>query len=114
MVPTEAEALCIAQMVRTVRSLVEPARVPFRVLLSTIDMRLPGQQVDAERLLDELGLPRFRRSIRKYKIHSDAPLTGTVITQYAESRQKAKAVDDYRTVALELTSIWANTAGRTA
>ena len=113
-IPTEAEALCIAPMVRTVRSMLEPAHVPYRVLLSKIDMRLPGQQADAERLLDELDLPRFRRPIRKYKIHSDAPLTGTVITQYAESRQKAKAVDDYRTVALELTSIWANATGRSA
>ena len=107
-VPTEAEALCIPPMVRTIRSLIEPAAIPFRVLLSKVDPRLPGLQADAETLLDSLCLPRFRTPIRKYKIHSDAPLTGLVITQYPPSRQREKAVDNYRSVALELTSIWAH------
>ncbi|CAN5180062.1 hypothetical protein BH11ACT2_BH11ACT2_20370 [soil metagenome] len=107
-VPTEAEALCIPPMVRTIRSLVEPSGTPYRVLLSKIDMRLAGQLEDAEALVDSLELPRFARAIRKYKVHSDAPIEGTVVTQYAESRQTAKAIDDYRAVALELMSIWAN------
>jgi chromosome partitioning protein len=110
-VPTEAEALCIPPMVRTIRSLIEPAAIPFRVLLSKVDTRLPGLQADAGTLLDSLDLPRFRSPIRKYKIHSDAPLTGLVITQYPPSRQREKAVDDYRSVALELTSIWAHHDG---
>ena len=95
-------------MVRTIRSLIEPAGIPFRVLLSKVDPRLPGLQADAETLLDRLSLPRFRASIRKYKVHSDAPLTGLVITQYPPSRQREKAVDDYRSIALELTSTWAH------
>ncbi|MGV8970712.1 MAG: ParA family protein [Rhodoglobus sp.] len=107
-IPTEAEALCIPPMVRTIRTLVEPSGTPFRVLLSKIDMRIPGQLEDAEALVDSLGLPRFARAIRKYKIHADAPIEGTVVTQYPESRQTSKAIDDYRAVALELMTIWAH------
>ncbi|MEV8252386.1 ParA family protein [Rhodoglobus sp. NPDC076762] len=109
-VPTEPEALCIPPMMRTVRTFIEPTSTPFRVLLSKIDMRVPGQLEDAERLVDELRLPRFGRAIRRYKIHADAPIEGKVVTQYPEFKQTAKSIDDYRAVALELMSIWANAA----
>jgi chromosome partitioning protein len=107
-VPTEPEALCVPPMVRTVRTLIEPSRTPFRVLLSKIDMRILGQLEDAQALVDDLNLPRFRRAIRRYKVHADAPIEGSVVTQYPDSRQTAKAIDDYRAVALELMTIWAN------
>lgn len=107
-IPTEPEALCIPPMVRTIRTLIEPSETPYRVLLSKIDMRVPRQLEDAEALIDSLSVPRFSRAIRKYKIHSDAPIDGKVVTQYAESRQTAKAIDDYRAVALELMTIWAH------
>ncbi len=93
-IPTEPEALCIPPMVRTIRTLVEPSETPYRVLLSKIDMRVAGQLDDAEALIDSLELPRFGRAIRKYKVHSDAPIEGKVVTQYLESRQTAKAIDD--------------------
>lgn len=107
-IPTEPEALCIPPMVRTIRTLIEPSETSYRVLLSKIDMRVPGQLEDAKALIDGLDVPRFSRAIRKYKIHSDAPIDGKVVTQYAESRQTAKAIDDYRAVALELMTIWAH------
>ena len=107
-IPTEPEALCIPPMVRTIRTLVEPSGTPYRVLLSKIDMRVPGQLEDAEALIDSMNLPRFNRPIRKYKVHADAPIEGKVVTQYPESRQTAKAIDDYRAVALELMTIWAH------
>jgi chromosome partitioning protein len=107
-IPTEPEALCIPPMVRTIRTLIEPSDTPYRVLLSKIDMRVPGQLEDAEALIDSLEVTRFSRAIRKYKIHSDAPIDGKVVTQYAESRQTAKAIDDYRAIALELMTIWAH------
>jgi chromosome partitioning protein len=111
-IPTEPEALCIPPMVRTIRNFVEPSETPYRVLLSKIDMRIPGQLEDAEDLIDSLELPRFGRAIRKYKVHSDAPIEGKVVTQYLESRQTAKAIDDYRAVALELMSIWVHAGAR--
>lgn len=107
-VPTEPEALCVPPMVRTIRSLIEPTGTPYRVLLSKIDMRVPGLLEDAQALIDDLKVPRFARPIRRYKVHADAPIEGLVVTQYVESRQTAKAIDDYRAVALELMTIWAN------
>ncbi|MCS5498200.1 ParA family protein [Cnuibacter physcomitrellae] len=109
-VPTEPEALCIPPMVRTIRSFIDPSGTAYRVLLSKVDMRVPGQLDDAAALIDGLDLPRFRRAIRKYKIHADAPLDGAVVTQYRHSRQTANAIDDYQAVALELVTIWADLA----
>ncbi len=106
-IPTEPEALCVPPMIRTIRSLVEAKNVPYRVLLSKIDMRIAGQLEEAESLIDELSLPRFRRPIRKYKVHADAPVTGAVATTYSESRQTFKAIDDFRSVSLELMAMWA-------
>jgi chromosome partitioning protein len=105
-VPTEPEALCVPPMVRTIKTLVEPKRIPFRVLLSKVDMRVAGQLEEAESLIDEMRLPRFKRPIRKYKAHADAPVTGAVATTYAESRQTFKAIDDYRAVSLEMMMMW--------
>lgn len=107
-VPTEPEALCVPPMVRTIRNLIERSGTPYRVLLSKIDMRVAGQLEDAQALIDDLRVPRFARPIRRYKVHADAPIEGLVVTQYVESRQTAKAIDDYRAVALELMTIWAN------
>jgi len=106
-IPTEPEALCVPPMVRTIRSLVEAKNVPYRVLLSKIDMRIAGQLEEAESLIDELSLPRFRRPIRKYKVHADAPVTGAVATTYAESRQTFKAIDDYRSDPWSSMAMWA-------
>jgi chromosome partitioning protein len=106
-VPTEPEALCVPPMVRTIKTIVEPKHVPFRVLLSKVDMRVAGQLEEAEALIDDMGLPRFRRPIRKYKAHADAPVTGVVATTYRESRQTFKAIDDYRAVSLEMMMMWA-------
>jgi chromosome partitioning protein len=46
--------------------------------------------------------------VREYIAHSDAPLVGEVVTTYAQTRATRNAVDDYKNIALELTSLWAN------
>lgn len=59
-------------------------------------------------MLDGMGLPRFRGVIREYIAHVDAPLAGEVVTTYARTRATLNAIDDYKNLALELTSLWAN------
>lgn len=83
-------------------------------MLNKIDPRVPVELTDAEALLDGAGLLRFKSAIRDYKIHKMAPVEGKVVTQYADgdSRIAAKAREDYRRVALELTSLWAHTGTR--
>lgn len=105
-VPTEPEALCIEPMVRTIRTLIQPRGIPFRVLLSKVDFRVPGQWANARDLLEQLDLPTFAGVIRRYKIHADAPIDGSVVTQYSGSRQRWKALEDYRMVATQLLLTW--------
>lgn len=107
-VPTEPEALCIAPMLRTIHSLIEPRGVDYRVLLNKIDFRITGQYLAAAELLGRIEVPQFAHVIRRYKIHADAPLDGTVVTGYRDSRQRFKALDDYRAVANELMAMWAS------
>jgi len=113
--PTEPSPLAFAPLIETVNQVVLPSRVPYRVLLNKVDPRVPVELSDAEALLDGAGLARFSAAIRDYKIHRMAPVEGKVVTQYADgdSRIAAKAREDYRRVALELTSLWANTTDRT-
>lgn len=108
-VPLTPEALSVPPTVRTIRTLIEPRNIPYRVLLNRIDMRVPGQLEDWTTLVDEsLKLPRFQQHIRWYKTHADAPMLGKVVTQYPDTRATTNAIYDYAAVALELTSIWAN------
>ncbi len=108
--PTEPSPLAFAPLVETITEIVRPAGVPYRVLLNKIDPRVPIELAEAQELIDTAELARFAASIREYKIHKMAPVEGKVVTQYADadSRIAAKAREDYRRVALELTSLWAN------
>lgn len=108
--PIEPATLSVAPVVRTVRQFVEPRGLPYRVLLSRVKRDAPSMRraEDAAEMLDGMKLPRFRGVIREYIAHTDAPLTGEVVTTYTLSRSTRNAVDDYKNLALELTSLWAN------
>lgn len=107
-VPLDPAPLSVGPTRRTISKFIEPRGIPYRVLLNRIDMREAGQLEDWTALVDGLGLPRFKQHIRRYKLHSDAPLTGDVVTQYPDTRLAANAIFDFTSVALELTSIWAH------
>jgi chromosome partitioning protein len=112
-VPINPEPLSVTPTRRTISTLIEPRGLPYRVLLSKIDMREKGQLEDWQAIVDGLGYPRFKQHIRKYKSHSDAPVNGDVVTQYPDTRQTTNAIFDYTMVALELTALWAHApAGR--
>jgi chromosome partitioning protein len=111
--PLNPEPLNTPAMIRTIRQHISPRNLPHRVLLSKIDRRRAGQLEDWEALVDEgLKLPRFKQYIRLYAAHADAPLTGKVVTQYADTRQNSNAIYDYTHVAMELMAIWANEPSR--
>lgn len=112
--PTEPSPLAFAPLIETINQVVIPSEVPYRVLLNKIDPRVPSELADAEELLDGAELARFASSIRDYKVNRMAPIEGKVVTQYTESdsRNSPKALEDYRRIALELTSLWANTRGK--
>lgn len=107
--PTEPSPLSVAPLIRTVTEVVRPRGVDYRVLLNKVDPRVPQDATDAEGLLDGAGLHRFQTHVRNYKVHAMSPLEGKVVTQYTDSRIAAKAIDDYRRVALEMYAIWSRT-----
>lgn len=107
LLPTEPAALAVMPLIRTVREVVTPRGVPYRVLLNIVDPRSPGETDDARRMLDAQGIGYFNATVRAYKAHERAPLEGVVVTQYPVTQRYAmKAVDDYRRVALELFAMW--------
>jgi chromosome partitioning protein len=108
--PTEPSPLAFAPLIATIREIILPSNVPYRVVLNKIDPRVPVELTEAEKLIDGSGLLRFKSAIRDYKINRMAPIEGKVVTQYADgdSRIAAKAREDYRKVAMELTAVWVN------
>lgn len=108
--PIEPATLSVKPLVRTIRQFVEPRGLPYRVLLSRVrrDEASARRAEEAGEMLDAMKLPRFRGVVREYIAHSDAPLSGEVVTTYAHTRATRNAIDDYKNLALELTSMWAN------
>ncbi|KDA06954.1 chromosome partitioning protein ParA [Microbacterium sp. CH12i] len=101
--PIIPEGPVVGPLRRTIRELVEPRNVPYRVLLNRIDRRIYGQLEDWENLLDDgLKLPRFVGHIRTSKSVADAFLDGSVVTQFSDTRGTRNAISDFTTVAQEL------------
>ncbi len=106
--PLNPEPLNTPPLIRTFKAYIEPRRLPHRILLSKIDRRNAGELEDWEKIVDEhIKLPRFKQCIRLYKTHTNAPLHGRVVTQYADTRANANAIFDYMYVANELRSLLA-------
>jgi chromosome partitioning protein len=102
-VPLPPEPLAVNPTVRTISRLIEPRHVSYAVLLNRIDSRIPSQLRDWEHLLDTtLGVPRFAGYLRQYRVHSNAPLTGGVITATPDTRRTAAAIWDAMSVGFEL------------
>ena len=114
--PLEAATMAIESVADTLVEHIIPTGVPYRLLLNKIDTRRGGRRLeDWEEQLDtvefiegQIGLPRFQRHIRLSASVEDAPFDGKVVTQYTDSRKNQAAISDYTSVALELTSLWAN------
>lgn len=107
--PFSPEYLNVPPLTKTVKSLIEPRGLDYRVLLNNIDRRRGEAHLEEwEGLLDGLKLPRFRNHVRKSVSITDAPFAGKVVTDYSDTRANRAAIFDYNAVALELASIWAN------
>jgi len=111
-IPTEPAPLSVEPLIRTVRTLIAPSGVPYRVLCNKTDGRAPGVREDAFRMLDTQGIQRFRASTRLLAAHAYAPAQGTVVTQYPKDRYSIEAASEYRAVALEMFADWRTPIGR--
>ncbi len=93
-------------LIRTVRSLIIPSGVPYRVLVNKVDGRALAARDDAFAMLDKQQIRRFKTSTRQLSAHAQAPATGIVVSQYPKERYAMEAASEYQRVALELFADW--------
>jgi len=107
-VPIEPQAASVRPAMRTINTHIVPRGVPYRVLLSRVrrDPASQRRKDDAADLVDQLDLPRYETAIRDYIAHSDAPLSGQVVTTYPGTPASRHAIEDYEHLASEVTDSW--------
>jgi chromosome partitioning protein len=103
--PTPPAPIDLAALIETVKQVVEPSKVPHRVLLTRVDPRCVNEALEAQNTLLQLGVAACHAFIRAYKAHERAALEGVPITQW-KGKQAKEAQADYRRVAEELERDW--------
>lgn len=103
LVPTAPEPLAYGPTERTVRELIEPRGLPYRIVRNLWDPR--DGRVDLDALtswLDEQKLSYTNTIVRRYKMHTNASAEGRVVTEYPRGRTATEAKNDFLGLALEL------------
>ncbi|WP_143220868.1 ParA family protein [Actinomadura sp. CNU-125] len=102
-VPMPPEPLAFDATARTIRKVIEPRGLPYRVLVNAWDPR-DGQAdlTDTLSYIDAQGWPRANAVVRRYKVHTRASVEGQVVTQYPKNRVAMEAREDFFRLALEL------------
>lgn len=102
LVPTQNSALSFQPLKRTAKLATE-LNVPYRVVIGRVDPRNADKDVEqARKLLGEMGLTYMSAFIREYKIHSEAPLQGKVVTNIGWGPSARRARDDFEKLAREV------------
>ena len=103
--PTKPSSLDIQALIKTVKTLVSPAEVTHRVLLTIVDPRSLGDALDAQQSLMTAQIPVFSSFIRAYKIYERIPDAGIPIVD-AKGKNAGIAASDYKKLADELLREW--------
>ncbi len=103
--PTQPAPMDLTALIETVKQVIAPAKVSYRVLLTKVDPRSLNDALDAQKSLMDAQIPVFNAFIRVYKAHERAPLEGVPITQ-AKGKNAKEAASDYQRVADELKREW--------
>lgn len=103
LVPTAPEPLAYGPTERTIRELVEPRSLPYRVVRNLWDRRDGRVDLDAlTEWLEEQKIGYANTIVRRYKMHTNASAEGKVVTQYPPGRTATEAKSDFLALALEL------------
>lgn len=105
--PTPPAPMDLTALIQTVKTVVTPAAIAHRVLLTRVNPRGSAEAREAQKTLAELGIPAFKTFIRAFKSHEKATLEGMPISQW-RGRNAREAEADYRNVVLEITEDWRN------
>ncbi|MFD0270912.1 ParA family protein [Streptomyces sp. NPDC127106] len=103
LVPMITEPLCFNPTARTIKNVIEPLGIPYRVLINGWDPRDGTADLDdTKAYIERKQWPMTRTVVRRYKIHSRAIAEGTVVTHYKESGTAYRAREDFFRLSLEL------------
>ncbi len=105
LLPTPPAPMDLAALIRTVRQVVIPAKIPHRVLLTKVNSRGLREAQEAQQTLLECQIPVYYTVIRNLKIHERAALAGLPISQ-CKGQSAADAAADYRCVVNEIWKDW--------
>lgn len=103
--PTPPAPLDMAALITTIRTVIQPTKVPHRVLLTRVDPRSLNEAMEALETLREAGVASFHAVVRTYKAHERASLAGVPISDYSGPLAK-EAAGDYRRVVDEVLRDW--------
>jgi len=86
----------------TIEKVIKPLGIPFYVVINNWDPR-DGEAglVSTAQHVMEHGWPLCNTPIRHYKVHSNAPKKGIVVTQYEPNRTSFQGREDFTKFALE-------------
>lgn len=103
--PSKPSTLDINPLLRTIKTVVEPRKVPYKVLLTMVKSGTRHDEAMARDTFAAQEVPVFKGTIRDSVHHGRAPALGLVITSYPSSGRAA--ADDYRAVMTQLLADWA-------
>ena len=103
--PSPPAPLDMAALIETVRTIIQPSKVKFRVLLTRVDPRSLNEALGALSDLHSAGIPGFHAVVRSYKSHERAISEGVAISLY-RGANAAEAASDYRRVLDEVLREW--------
>jgi chromosome partitioning protein len=108
LVPILPQPLCFDPTARTIRKLLLPRDIPYRVFINGWDARDGEAWLDATRsFVKAQGWPLAKTVIRHYKAHTNASNEGVVVTQYKKFGSPANAAADFYNLAEELNMVGA-------
>lgn len=103
LVPILTEPLCFDPTARTIRKILEPRQLPYRVFINNHDSRDGTYWLnETQAFVRGRGWPLAETVIRHYKIHTNASNDGVVVTQYKKTGKPATAAADFYNLADEL------------
>jgi chromosome partitioning protein len=102
-VPLPPEPLAFDATARTIVKVIDPAGLPYKVVVNNWDPRDGHADLDETRAYVEAkGWPLAATVVRRYKVHTRAAAEGVVVTQYPRNRVALEARQDFFRLALEL------------
>jgi chromosome partitioning protein len=103
--PTPPAPMDLTALIETVKQVVIPSSVSYRVLLTRVDPRSLGEALEAQNTLLELGIPACNAFVRAYKAHERAALDGVAVKDW-HGKNAREAEADYRRVVEEIQRDW--------